>query len=100
MSSREASEPRAFAVDLPTTALSPAARAVGEALGRWRSRIAETQTLTRLVLSLVQGFDRMDAERRSHIGRLLHIESRSFGQLPRLDFPSLRTTTHARESGI
>ena len=80
-------------------ALSPAARAVGEALGRWRTRIAETQTLTRLTLSLLQGGDRVDDERRRHLGRLLHVELRTLIQLPHLDFASLRTTTHARESG-
>jgi hypothetical protein len=100
MTSREVSEPRTFAVELPTTALSPAAKAVGESLGRWRARIAETQTLTRLILSLLQGFDRMELERRSHLGRLLQIEARSLVQLPRLEFATLRTTTHARESGV
>jgi hypothetical protein len=100
LTSREASEPRTFAVELPTTALSPAAKAVGESLGRWRARIAETQTLSRLILSLLQGFDRMSADRRSHLGRLLHIEARSLAQLPRLEFATLRSTTHARESGV
>ncbi len=42
----------------------------------------------------------MDNERRSHLGRLLHIETRSLSKLPRLDLPSLRTTTHARQSGV
>jgi len=81
-------------------ALSPAARAVGEALGRWRTRVAETQTLARLTLSLLQGAERVGDERRSHLGRLLHVEARTLAQLPHLEFASLRSTTHARESGV
>jgi hypothetical protein len=81
-------------------ALSPAARQIGEGLAFWRARIAETQTLTRLTLSILQGPTPVQDERRNQLGRLLAIEVRSLAQLPRMDFWSLRSTTNVRESGI
>lgn len=100
MSRPDENDANTSSVELPTMALSPTARAVGEALSQWRSRIAETQTLGRLTLSLLQGGDGIALERRSHLGRLLRVEGRTLALLPRLDFASLRTTTHARESGV
>jgi hypothetical protein len=81
-------------------ALSQAARAVGDTLAGWRTRIAETQTLVRLTLSLLKGDRSVSDFRRGHLGRLTAIEARAVAQLPEPDFASLRTTTTARASGI
>jgi hypothetical protein len=81
-------------------ALSPAARRVSESLVLWRVRLTETQTLARLILSLLKGSPVISAERREQLGRLLTVEVRTLAQLPRLEFASLRSTTNALESGI
>jgi hypothetical protein len=84
-----------------TVALSPAARAVSECLSGWRTRVAETQTLVRLTLSLLQGpASAMTDEQRERLGRLTSIEDRVLAQLPRPDLATLRSTTNARESGV
>lgn len=86
--------------DTASPALSPAAGALSEALARWRVRITETQTLVRLILSLLKGVHEVGDERREQLGRLVGIEARAFAQMPRLDLWSLRSTTNARESGM
>lgn len=92
-----------FATTVPrfrTVVLSPSARVVGESLSVWHRRISEAQTLLRLVFSLLKSPSAIPADRCERLGRLLRVDARGMATLPPLDLPSLRGTTHARESGI
>ena len=62
-----------------------AARGVGECLSTWRVQVAETQTLARLTLALLQGPIEMTEPQHEQLGRLHLVEARVLAQLPGVD---------------
>lgn len=81
--------------------LSLAAKITSDVLSLWQARLAELQTLIRLVRSLSQSPGGVTPERREQLESLLSLELRAIAQLPRPDFWSLvQTRIHVRDSGL